>query len=161
MAQKIPTKYRHIVKAALIGAAGVAPLGLFGALDTAGIATIWTTMFLGIKEEANTKLGADPKRICAGVASGIARYYLGCKAATYACFLIPGVGLVLGTAAAIGISAVCNIYFTYTFAATLIELFEKNYYDDGEITEFFINHLKKLPNKEEVAEIREIYQFSW
>lgn len=103
-------------------------------------------------------MGADPKRICLGVASGIARYYIGCKAATFAFFLVPGVGPFVAVATAIGISGICNIYFTYSFAATLIELFEKPKYNDDEIITFFIDHLKKLPNSSEVKEIIKIYQ---
>lgn len=155
---RIPSLYRSIVKTALIAAAGVSPLGIFGALDTVGVGAVWTTMFIAIRNKAGSSLGADPKRICVGVASGIARYYLGCKAATYAFFLVPGVGPFVAVAAAIGISAVCNIYFTYSFAATLIELFGKSYYDDDDVIKFFINHLKRLPNAEEVKEIAEIYQ---
>lgn len=158
MERRIPRNYYSIVKAALVGAAGVSPLGLFGALDTAGVGVVWTTMFVAIKEESGSRLGADPKRISIGVASGIARYYLGCKAATYMCFLIPGIGIFAGTVAAIGISAVCNIYFTYSFAATLIELFGKGNFNDDDIIRFFIDHLKKLPNVDEVKEIAEIYQ---
>ena len=155
---RIPYSYRSIVKTALVAAAGVSPLGILGALDTVGVGAVWTTMFIAIRNKAGSSLGADPKRICVGVASGIARYYLGCKAATYAFFLVPGVGPFVAVAAAIGISAVCNIYFTYSFAATLIELFGKSYYDDDDVIKFFINHLKRLPNAEEVKEIAEIYQ---
>lgn len=158
MTKRIPYTYTSIVKTALVAAAGVSPLGLLGALDTIGVGTVWTTMFLAIREKAGSSLGADPKRICIGVASGIARYYLGCKAATYAFFLVPGIGPFVAVVAAIGISAVCNIYFTYSFAATLIELFGKSNYNDDDVITFFINHLKKLPNSDEVKEIAEIYQ---
>lgn len=158
MIKRIPYSYTSIVKTALIAAAGVAPLGIFGALDTVGVGAVWTTMFLAIRDKAGNKLGADPKRICVGVASGIARYYIGCKAATFAFFLVPGVGAFAAVAAAIGISAVCNIYFTYSFAATLIELFGKSHYNDDEIITFFINHLKRLPNADEVKEIAAIYK---
>lgn len=158
MNKRIPSKYVSIVKDSLIASAAISPLGLFGALDTAGIGALWATMFLGIRKSAGSSLGADPKRICIGVASGIARYWLGCKAATYAFFLVPGVGPFVAIAAAIGISGVCNIYFTYSFAATLIELFEKGHYNDDDIITFFVNHLKKLPNSEEVKEIVSIYQ---
>lgn len=154
---RIPYKYRNIVKKELIAAAGVSPLGIFGSIDTVGVGAVWTTMFIALREKAGTPIGGDPKRICVGVASGIARYYLGCKAATYAFFLVPGVGPIAAIAAGIGISAVCNIYFTYSFAATLIELFEKPSYNDSEIISFFINHLKKLPNADEVQEIYRIY----
>lgn len=157
MADRIPYKYRSIVKKELIAAAGVSPLGLFGSLDTVGVGAVWTTMFIALREKSATTVGGDPKRICLGVASGIARYYLGCKAATYAFFLVPGVGPIAGIAAGIGISAICNIYFTYSFAACLIELFEKPSYNDNEIISFFINHLKKLPTADEVQEIYRIY----
>lgn len=158
MADRIPFQYIKIVKNSLVAAAGVAPLGMFGALDTVGVGATWATMFLAIRNKAGSSLGGDPKRICAGVASGIARYYIGCKAATFAFFLVPGVGPFVAVAAAIGISGICNIYFTYSFAATLIELFEKPKYNDDEIITFFINHLKKLPNSSEVKEIIKIYQ---
>lgn len=157
MADRIPYKYRSIVKKELIAAAGVSPLGLLGNLDTVGVGAVWTTMFIALREKSATTVGGDPKRICLGVASGIARYYLGCKAATYAFFLVPGVGPIAGIAAGIGISAICNIYFTYSFAACLIELFEKPSYNDNEIISFFINHLKKLPTADEVQEIYRIY----
>lgn len=156
--KRIPYSYTSIVKKALVAAAGVSPLGLLGSLDAVGVGAVWTTMFIAIRNKAGSSLGADPKRICVGVASGIARYYLGCKAATYAFFLVPGVGPFIAVASALGISAVCNIYFTYSFAATLVELFGKSYYNDDDVITFFINHLKKLPNSEEVKEIIEIYQ---
>lgn len=158
MTDRIPHQYIPIVKKSLIAAAAVAPIGLFGGLDTVGVGATWATMFFAIREKAGSTLGADPKRICVGVASGIARYYIGCKAATFAFFLVPGVGPFAAIAAAIGISGICNIYFTYTFAATLIELFEKRIYNDNEIIDFFIDHLKKLPNATEVKEIIKIYQ---
>lgn len=158
MADRIPYQYIPIVKKSLIAAAAVAPAGLLGGLDTVGVGATWATMFLAIRNKAGSTLGADPKRICVGVASGIARYCIGCKAATFAFFLVPGVGPFAAIAAAIGISGICNIYFTYSFAATLIELFEKRVYNDDEIIDFFINHLKKLPNATEVKEIIKIYQ---
>lgn len=157
MADRIPYKHRTIVKTALIAAAGVSPLGLLGNIDAVGVGAVWTTMFISLREKSASSVGYDPKRICVGVASGIARYYLGCKAATYAFFLVPGVGPIAGIAAGIGISAICNIYFTYSFAACLIELFEKPNYNDNEIISFFINHLKRLPTAEEVQEIYHIY----
>ena len=158
MANRIPSQYIPIVKKSLIAAAAVAPAGLFGGLDTVGVGATWATMIFAIRNKAGSTLGSDPKRICVGVASGIARYYIGCKAATFAFFLVPGVGPFAAVAAAIGISGICNIYFTYSFAATLIELFEKRVYNDDEIIDFFINHLKKLPNATEVKEIVNIYQ---
>lgn len=158
MADRIPSQYVSIVKNSLIAAAAVAPAGLLGGLDTVGVGATWAAMFIAIRNKAGSTLGADPKRICVGVASGIARYYIGCKAATFAFFLVPGVGPFAAIAAAIGISGICNIYFTYSFAATLIELFEKNIYKDEEIINFFIDHLKKLPNGAEVKEIIKIYQ---
>ena len=155
---RIPYKYRTIVKNELIAAAGVSPLGLLGNIDAVGVGAVWATMFVSLRNQSGSSIGADPKRICVGVASGIARYYIGCKAATFAFFLVPGVGPFAAVAAGLGISAVCNIYFTYSFAATLIELFEKPKYNDEEIIGFFIDHLKKLPNATEVEEIIEIYQ---
>ncbi len=158
MTRKIPYSYKSIVKATLVGAAAVAPLGLLGGIDAVGVGAVWATMFIAIRAKSGSTLGADPKRICIGAASGIARYYIGCKAATFAFFLVPGVGPFAAIAAAMGISAICNIYFTYSFAVTTIELFEKKNYNDDDIIQFFIDHLKKLPNVDEVKEIIEIYQ---
>lgn len=158
MSDRIPPQYLSIVKKSLIAAAAIAPAGLLNGIDTIGVGATWTTMFFAIRQKAGSTLGVDPKRICVGVASGIARYYIGCKAATFAFFLVPGVGMFATIAAAIGISGVCNIYFTYSFAATLIELFEKQIYNDDEIIQFFIDHLKKLPNATEVREIIKIYK---
>lgn len=158
MKEKIPSDYVPIVKKALFAAAGVAPLGIFGSFDAVGVGAVWTTMFFAIRKKSGSSLGTDPKRICMGAASGIARYYIGCKVATFTFFLVPGVGPFAVIAAAIGISGICNIYFTYNFAATLIELFEKKDFNDEEIIKFFIDHLKKLPNPEEIKEIIKIYQ---
>lgn len=140
---RIPYKYWNIVKKELIAAAGVSPLGIFGNIDAVGVGAVWTTMFIALREKAGTSIGGDPKRICVGVASGIARYYLGCKAATYAFFLVPGIVPIVAIFAAIGISAVCNIYFTYSFAATLIELFEKPSYNDKRNHLFFHQPFEK------------------
>jgi hypothetical protein len=139
-------------------AMSVASLGLFGGIDTVGVGAIWATIFLAIRDRVGSSLGSDPRCICVGVASGIARYYIGCKAATYAFFLVPGVGPFAAVVAAIGISGICNIYFTYSFAATLIELFQRSIYDDNDIIKFFIDHLRRLPNADEVQEIIRIYR---
>jgi hypothetical protein len=50
-------------------------LGLFGGIDAVGVGAVWATMFLAIRNRAGSDLGTDPKRICVGAASGIARYY--------------------------------------------------------------------------------------
>lgn len=154
----IPQIYVPIVKKELIAAASVSPLGLLGAIDAVGVGAVWTTMFIAIRNKSHSTLGNDPKRIGVAVASGIARYYLACKAATYAFFCVPGVGVAAAIIAALGISAVCNIYFTYSFAVALIELLEKENYNDEDIIRFFINHLKKLPTVDEVKEIAKIYR---
>ncbi len=158
MKRRIPKEYVPIVKKALIGAAGVSPLGLVGAIDAVGVGAVWTAMFVAIRNKANSNLGSDPKRIGVAVATGLARYYLGCKAATFAFFCLPGVGVFVAAIAALGISAVCNIYFTYTFAVTLTELMNKQNYSDDDIIKFFINQMRKLPNVDEVKEIGEIYR---
>lgn len=154
---RIPSSYVPIVKKALIASAAISPLGLLGNIDAVGVGAVWTTMFIAIREKANSTLGGDPKRIAVAVATGIARYYLGCKAATFACFCIPGVGPIIAAIAAMGVSAVCNIYFTYSFAATSIELMNKSHYSDDDMIGMFIEQLKRLPSKDEVKEIAAIY----
>ena len=156
--KRIPNQYVPIVKGALIAAAGISPLGFFGVLDTVGVGTVWATMFFAIREKANSSFGNDPKRIAIAVATGVAKYYIACKAATFACFCIPGLGLAVAAIAALGISAVCNIYFTYSFAAALIELMNKQCYSDDDIISGFLDLLKRLPSTDEVKEIAEIYK---
>lgn len=153
MEKKIPERYREIVFNSMTASAAVGPAGLLGALDTVAVGGIWSTMFYAIRKKANSNFGADPKRIASAVAIGIAKYYIGCKLASYACFLIPGVGLF----AAMGVSSVCNVYFTYNFAAILIQLFDtKKRYSDDDIIEEIVGLMKKLPSPSEVKEIYDI-----
>lgn len=156
-AHHIPEEYVETVRKSLIAAAAAGPLGVFGAADTVAIAGIWTTMFLSIRKKANSYLGVDPKRIAGGVASGIVKYYIGCKLATYACFLIPGAGIFTG----MGVSSICNIYFTYNFASILIQLMDtKPNYNEDDIIREIINLIKKMPSVEEIKEIVYIYKGS-
>lgn len=154
MANNIPQKYRSIVKTALIAAAAIGPVGLFGGIDAVAVGGVWATMFYAIRQKASSSFGSDPGRIAGAVALGIVKYYLGCKMASYACFLIPGVGIF----AAMGVSSVCNIYFTYSFASILIDLMDRrSYYSDDDIIQEIINLIKKLPSVDEVKEIYDIY----
>ncbi len=154
-ANHIPSKYQEIVKVALVASAAAGPLGVAsGPADTIAIAGIWTTMFLSIRSKSEKNFGNDPSRITKGVAAGIVKYYIGCKLATYGCFLIPGAGIFAG----MSVSAVCNIYFTYNFASILIELMDtKSSYSDDDIIKEIISLLKKTPTVEEIKEIVYIY----
>ena len=154
----IPRKYRSIVRNSLIAAAGIAPLGFFGALDAVAVGGCWATMFFAIRSEANSSFGDDPKRIAVAVATGIASYYIACKVATFAVFCIPGLGALVAVLAALGISACCNIYFTYKFAYAVIDLMDKPNFSDDNIIQAFLNIMKRLPTVDEVKEIAEIYQ---
>ncbi|MBQ1257595.1 MAG: hypothetical protein IIX93_10020, partial [Clostridia bacterium] len=69
--------------------------------------------FVRIKEAA--------KKICSTAILGMGGYYLGCKTATRLFHMIPGAG----TIAAMGMSALQNIIFTYRFAITLTRIFSK------------------------------------
>lgn len=152
---RIPYKYTTIVKNALIAAAAIGPVGVFGGIDTVAVGGVWATMFIAIRNKANSSFGSDPKRIAGAAVSGIVKYYIGCKVATYTCFLIPGAGIFIG----MGVSALCNIYFTYNFASALIELMDtKSSYSDDDIIGAVIGLLKKLPTVEEVKDIVRIYQ---
>lgn len=154
-AHNIPERYRDIVKKALMASAAAGPLGVAGgATDAIAIAGIWTTMFVAIRNRANNHFGSNPTRIAKGVAAGIVKYYIGCKLATYTCFLIPGAGIFAG----MSVSAVCNVYFTYNFASILIELMDtKPFYDDDDIIKEIISLIKKMPSVEEIKEIVAIY----
>lgn len=154
-ADNIPAKYHGIVKNALIAASAAGPLGVVsGPADTIAIAGIWSTMFFSIRNKSGKSFGNDPSRITSGVAAGIVKYYIGCKLASYACFLIPGAGVFAG----MSLSTLCNIYFTYNFASILIELMDtKSEYSDDDIIREIISLLKKTPTVEEVKEIVQIY----
>ena len=73
-------------------------------------------------------------------------------------FCVPGLGAVVAVIAAMGISAVCNIYFTYKFAVAVIDLMHKPSYSDDNIISAFLAILKRLPNTDEVKEIADIYK---
>lgn len=156
--KQIPDSYRTIVRNSLIAAAGISPLGLFGTLDTVGVGACWTSLFIAIRNRSNPSFGGDPKRIALAAATGIASYYIGCKAATFAMFCIPGLGPLVAILAALGVSACCNIYFTYKFAVATIDLMNKTHYSDDNIIQAFLNILKRLPNVDEIKEIAEIYK---
>lgn len=154
-ADNIPTKYQVIVKSSLVAAAGIGPLGVMGvAADALAIATVWTSMFVAIRNNSNSSFGNDPSRIAKGVATGIVKYYIACKLATYTCFLIPGAGIFAG----MSVSSICNIYFTYNFASIIIELMDtKPLYSDDDIIDEIISLLKKTPTSAEIKEIVYIY----
>ena len=141
----IPPRFVESVRNALTAAAAIGPAGLFGGLDAVAVGAVWTTLFISIKDKSNSKLGSDPKRICGGIAAGVAQYYVGCKIASWLCFLIPGVGPVIG----VGVSSIVNVYFTYRFATVMIDLmnnatsFSK---DDDKIIERVTKMIAKFPS---------------
>ncbi len=153
----IPEKFVPATRNALTAAAAIGPAGLFGGIDAVAVGAVWTTLFLSIRSKSNYSLGADPKRICTGVASGIASYYIGCKIASWLCFLIPAVGPVIG----VGVSSIVNVYFTYRFAITSIELMNNSTAfskDDDKIVERITRMLAKFPSTSEIKEIWDIYR---
>lgn len=153
----IPEKFIPMVRNALTAAAAIGPAGLFGGIDTVAVGAVWTTLFIAIKGKSDYKLGTNPKRICAGVAAGVASYYIGCKIASWLCFIIPGVGPVIG----VGVSSIVNVYFTYRFAKLLIELMnDRSAFtsSDDKIIERLTSMIARFPSTNEVKQIWNIYR---
>lgn len=153
----IPDRFVEPVRNALTAAAAIGPAGLFGGLDAVAVGAVWTTLFIAIKDKSNSTLGSDPKRICGGIAAGVAQYYIGCKIASWLCFLIPGVGPVIG----VGVSSIVNVYFTYRFACAMIDLMNNSTSfskDDKYIIERITQMIAKFTSTDEVKKIWNIYR---
>lgn len=153
----IPAKFVKPVRTALTAAAAAGPVGLLGAWDTVAVGAVWTNLFFDLQELSDKKLSSDPKRVITGVASGVVQYIVGCKIASWACFLIPGAGAVAGVA----MSTIVNVYFTFRLAKILIDLMNNDgsiFSDDNDIINKILNSLRKMPSMREVREIWSIYK---
>ena len=156
MAARIPIQYIPIVKDSLFAATAAPSIVFSSSLDVIAISDIWTATFEALRNKAGCSLGTDPKRICVAVATGVAIH---CNNKFFINILVALSVLMEGTFISSDIvKKNTNLFFTYSFAATLIELLEKPIYNDDDIITFFVNHLKKLPNAEEVKEIIKIYR---
>lgn len=120
--RRISYKFRENAQIALIAAAGVGPLGsLSSVADIASIAGIWGTYLYSVASSEGYHMDSDSAvNICKAALLGMGGYYVGCKTATRMFWLIPGAGWL----AAMGVSSIANILFTYRFALTVCTMFE-------------------------------------
>ena len=123
MAMEIPYALRGDVKLAIFETGALGPIGAFSSTaDIAAIAGWWGYLLVQYSKHYGVTLDKEAaKKICSTALLGMGGYYLGCKTATKLFHLIPGAG----TIAAMGISALQNIIFTYRFAVTLTRIFSK------------------------------------
>lgn len=120
--KKIMETDKKAVRFWLYESAAYGPAGaFFTAVDVGGLALVWGGLFYTLT--SNRGLSIDKNlatEICKSTILGAGAYYVGCKTATKFFHLIP----LAGTLAAMGISALTNIVFTYRFALSLSEALE-------------------------------------
>ena len=156
--KKIPACHRGSAQLALIAAAGVGPLGSFSSVaDIASIAGIWGTYLYSVASKEGYDLDKDGAvKICKSALLGMGGYYVGCKTATKIFWLVPFAGWL----AAMGVSALTNILFTYRFALTVCTMFDSNNasLEVGELTENIKNMFAGNGLADDVREIVDIYK---
>lgn len=123
MSMEIPYELRFDVKLAIFETGALGPIGAFSsAVDIASIAGWWGYLLTCYTKHYGYAMDKElAKKICSTALLGMGGYYLGCKTATKLFHLIPGAG----TIAAMGISSLQNMIFTYRFAITLTRIFNK------------------------------------
>ena len=120
---EIPSALRADVKLAVFEAGILGPIGAFSSIaDVASIAGWWGFLLVQYSKYYGIQLDLEAaKKVCSTALLGMGGYYLGCKTATKLFHLIPGAG----TLAAMGISSLQNVIFTYRFAVTLTRIFRE------------------------------------
>lgn len=123
MAMEIPTALRKDVKLAILETGLLGPIGAFSTVaDVTSIGGWWGFLLYKYARHYGIEMDREAaKKICSTAILGLGGYYLGCKTATKLFHMIPGAG----TIAAMGMSALQNIIFTYRFAITLSRIFAK------------------------------------
>ncbi len=123
MAMEIPCALRSDVKLAILETGLLGPIGAFSTVaDVASIGGWWGYLLVKYAKYYGMEMDKEAaKKICSTAILGMGGYYLGCKTATRLFHMIPGAG----TIAAMGMSALQNIIFTYRFAVTLSRIFAK------------------------------------
>lgn len=123
MAMEIPCALRSDVKLAILETGLLGPVGAFSTVaDVASIGGWWGYLLVKYSKYYGMEMDKEAaKKICSTAILGMGGYYLGCKTATRLFHMIPGAG----TIAAMGMSALQNIIFTYRFAVTLSRIFAK------------------------------------
>lgn len=120
---EIPAALRSDVKLAIVETGLLGPIGAFSSVaDVASITGWWGFLLVQYSKYYGIQLDLEAaKKVCSTALLGMGGYYLGCKTATKLFHLIPGAG----TLAAMGISSLQNVIFTYRFAVTLTRIFRE------------------------------------
>ena len=156
--ERLNRKYWPMMKVAIIAAAAAGPLGsLTGPADMLAVTGIWTTLLISMLNTAGQKISFDnAKMVASAVAAGAVSYYVGCKVASWAFYLIP----FAGPAGAVGISTAANILFTYRFGFAVARMIDESLID-GQSKDAILEIAKplfsKVPSMKEMREIKEIY----
>lgn len=118
---EIPAALRPAAKRAILATGALGPIGAFSSTaDIASIAGWWGYLLAQYSKYYGYSLDSESaKKICSSALLGMGAYYVGCKAATRLFNLIP----MAGPPAAMGISSLTNVVFTYRFAVTLSRIF--------------------------------------
>lgn len=156
--KRIPGRHRGSAQIALIASAGVGPLGsLSSVADVAAIAGIWGTYLYSVSAKEGLCLDRDSAvKICKSALLGMGGYYVGCKTATKIFWAIP----LAGWLAAMGVSTVTNILFTYRFALTVCTMFSSNCaaLEIGEMADNIKNMFAGNGIADDVRQIVDIYK---
>jgi uncharacterized protein (DUF697 family) len=117
-------RHYETIKTGVVAAGVAGPVGAIpGPLDALAIGGIWTIMLVSIAKKSGHQLSeAYVAKFVSIVSAGAVGYYGGCKVAGWLLNLIPGAG----TLAAMGVSAVLNIIFTYKFGVTVADIFDRD-----------------------------------
>ena len=155
---RIPGIHRGSAHTALVAAAGLGPLGSLSTVaDIASIAGIWGAYLYSVASKEGYHLNKDDAvKICKSALLGMGGYYIGCKTATKIFWMIPGAGWL----AAMGISSLTNILFTYRFALTVCAMFKSSYsaLEAGELAENIKHMFAGNGIADDVREIIDIYR---
>lgn len=130
---EIPYTLRADAKLTIAETGLLGPIGAFSSVaDIASIAGWWGYLLVQYAKYYGMTLDKeDAKKICSTALLGMGGYYLGCKTASKLFHLIPGAG----SLAAMGISSLQNIIFTYRFAITLTRIFSNGNLDYDTLVE--------------------------
>ena len=121
MTKQIPEALKKDVKLTILETGAMGTIGVFSsAADVMSIAGSWGYLLMRYARYYRYTIDLEmAKKLCVTVLLGMGGYYFGCKTATRLFHIIPGAG----TLAAMGISSLQNVIFTYRFAVTLTCVF--------------------------------------
>jgi hypothetical protein len=156
----LPSKYRDIVKAHTVLAAGAGVTSAFiPDSDIGVICTIWVTMFVQILSRSGHEeiSSSVVKKTILSILGGITMYLTGCKIFFWILNLIPGIG----TFASIGLNAFINALFTYRFGDFCSITLDKADFDGDDmmhLAERVLSCLLVIPGLSEIQDVIDFYK---